>query len=196
MSYISSFGNPEYRAIPALIDSITTDAITFSDGSVQVSAFNAVDLSNITVDTLTVTDDIIFSDASTLSSASGAMNTGVYTTSTTYDSFVPIPCSCADINSLTKDDDMPAGNAIAFIVLPGWSFAMYESADYADTFSATMANSGTTKQLFYMFKEGGQEYDNGTLISVVGDPTTAWQTTSVSLKVYYKGVEQLITGIS
>jgi hypothetical protein len=117
----------------------------------------------------------------------------------------PIVCSLTNIN--TANDKRNADDG--YVVYPGWGFQLYNDINYAKKVTNIYVNtgivpilfmeSGDTNALTNAYKilqsgTGNSSADTGT--SNINSTTQLLPNRTDSIRIYFRGVEQLITGLS
>ena len=152
-----------------------------------------------------ITEQITFSDGSTLTSANtltGVVTTGVYFTNANTGGFIPIQCSVSNLsNNLITSYTFETSVNYAFILMPGWSFILYSSASGGGTASSEMTNDTAAPICIYQSNldeedEEQNPYAAGTLLTGTDGVTAYAPAQALSIDIFYNEVKQTIAGIA
>ena len=124
--------------------------------------------------------------------------TGVFMISGTYNSaniFYPVNSSGANVENL----GMPNSQDDAWLVYPGYGFTLYTSTNYSGIISKTYVNTSNVPVIYYNFTSGGGGggwIGYGTPILRNNSNLNYPQNATQSAKIYFRGTEILVNGIS
>ena len=120
--------------------------------------------------------------------------TGVYMINGQYDgsSNVYYPIICSGFHWVNLG--IPDNQDDAWLVYPGFGFTLYNDIVYLGTISRNYVNTSTVPVVYYTGSSGGW-VGNGTPILTTSGSTYPQNSTS-SVKIYFRGQEIRVTGIS
>lgn len=146
------------------------------DSGYNVSSLTIYNSSNAIISTSTSNSDI-YTTTATFGVILANSNSSVY----------PVYCSSTNMTNL----GIPAAVDDYYIVYPGWGFILYNTASYGGTSTRQYMNNTTSPILFTSVTVGGVSVN---ILSSTGGTYGVNQTRSI--KIYFRGVEVTVTGLS